>query len=123
MVEAMGLDGMIASMIAACDRNPADDVEAALAELEAAMSEGRAVQDLHLARLLSLLEAPEGQPEQAALRSRIAESSRRVDSQSPGENASSRRSGSPVPAAPASPRWWMSFADGFWTKPLVVVWR
>ncbi|MEE2835410.1 MAG: methylmalonyl-CoA mutase family protein [Myxococcota bacterium] len=70
---AMGLDGMIASMIAACDRNPADDVQAALAELEAAMSEGRAVQDLHLARLLSLLEAPEGQPEQAALRSRIAE--------------------------------------------------
>ena len=39
---AMGLDGMIASMIAACDRNPADDVQAALAEARGGDVEGRA---------------------------------------------------------------------------------
>ena len=69
----LGLEGMIAMMVQACDQNPADDHEGALAELESACREGRSIQDIHLARLLSVLEAPEGQAGQAALRARVQE--------------------------------------------------
>jgi len=69
----LGLEGMIATMVAACDLNPADEVDAALAEFDAARAENRSIEDRHLARLLSLLEAPEGQEHQADFRARLSD--------------------------------------------------
>jgi isobutyryl-CoA mutase len=67
----MGLEGMIARMIRACDRDPATQCEEALAHFESWLDGGDPIAPQHLARLLSLVEAETGGEQRSQLLARV----------------------------------------------------
>jgi methylmalonyl-CoA mutase len=68
---AMGLEGMIGSMISACDRDPVADCGAAMSAFEEWLDGGDIFAPEHLARLLSLVEAEPGAAGRSALLARV----------------------------------------------------